>query len=246
MSVSILTASCESATISLTNGGANSNAAYLKNRDLRVLGLSVAAGTSTVSIEMNFSSSYASDYIVLGNLTSSANVGINTYTWNGASYDPDAIVAAATYTNTNKAIDTSDNSVTKYKIEFTRGSSGTLALSCVFIGDIYSFAYPYKYGNNRQTFIRGEKIIDVAGYPRSFIYSTTKKFRWDVVFQMTKTNLGNLETALVNCAYDKKPFFITDTNIDSTWRMVRMDDAMLNARQPAVDFYEIDFRATQI
>lgn len=248
MSQVISTHSIEAATLSLTNAGANSEAKYLKNRDLRLLGLNVSAGTTTVTVEIDWGSGNTKtiNSLLLGNLTTSASNTINTYYWDGSWQLHSSTIAGGPYSAENKAISISEVDSYKYKIDFLRASSMTLKLSCIFLGDGFTFPYPYKYNYPRRSFVRGEKIIDLHGYPRSFSADSDKKLIWDVTFPMTGTNLTDLENTLEFCQYDKKPFMFLDTIIDSNYRLVRLESPDLTARQPGVDYYEVLWRVVEI
>lgn len=245
MSQILLTESCESTTITLTNGGASSVANYLKQRDARLKGLDVVAGKSTVSVEIDFGASApAVTYFLLGNLYTTASNAIEIYYWNGSSYTLQEEVSAAQYSNTNVYLTVTDQSALKYKISFLRSSSSELELSYIFLGTPYNFTCSYHYENNRATFVRGEKSVDFHGYPRGFSFDSSKKHYWDVVFPITAP--AALETAMEYCGYDKKPFVFYDSVVDTTYRLCRLDMDRLNFRQLSYQYYELDWRCIEI
>ena len=247
MSQSLFTQSIEDATVSLTNAGANSNAAYLKCRDLRINGLDVAAGTSTIGVEMDWGVNTDVDYIIIGNLVTSAQVTIDAYYWTGAAW---ASMATDTVTGTgqNYYLATSTETATKYKFEITRSSSITVTASCVFIGEIYNMPSNYYVGDDYETFVRGEMIVDSDGYPHSNIVSTTQKQRWNITYGLTSVGAVNaVQAQILNAQFDKKPFFFLDTNrAASTYYLVRLTDASLRAAQPGAGFYRLTLNLEEI
>lgn len=248
MSVSLFTQSIEDATITLTNGGTDSNSKLLQDRDLRTLGLNVASGSTTVTVHMDFGAAITVDYILFGNLTCSGATDIdvdysdNDSDWTEFATDDD------TYTNDRLKLTGTSASHRYWRVEFDRSAGAqTLTLGCIFMGAAYSFPVDYKYNNNVKTFERTEVMYDIYGYPYGQAIDTSQRKGWDVVFNLTKAQLINLATQLEYCNYNVKPMFIYDSNALGTSNyLVKYVGNGINAVNLAYDYFEVPLQFEEI
>ena len=247
MAMYLYTQSCEDATITLTNGG-DSVKQHLQLRDLDVLGLDVAAGTSVVTVKLDFGSAYTADYMLLGNLTTSDEVDYAIdYSDNDADWTEVASDTDVTFTGTNFLASWESGSHRYWRVEFDRSDvSVTLDLSCIFIGSVYTFPVNYQYHNDMVSFQRSVVHYDQRGYPYGHAIDSSSKYAWDVVFHMTKTQKNNLITQLEYCDFRLRPFFFYDSNVDTSYHLCHFPDAELTATNMAADFYEVNFKAIEL
>ena len=251
MSQTLYTESCEAATITLTNAPEPpSNKVLLTQRDLRIKGLDVAAGSTTITIEIDFGVATTVDYILMGalNVFNGDVAQILTYYWTGAAWS--AETTEDDYSGLSNLLITfgSQRNATKYKIEITRTvSNEEVELACIFLGAVYTFPEPYLYQNNRTGFQRTELMTDAYGYPYGQAINTATCEKWETIFHLTKTQLANLRTQMEYVDYNLKPFFIKDTNIDTTLRLVKYTlGNQLTATNLSYEYFEIPFNLDEL
>jgi hypothetical protein len=243
MAITLYTKAWETATVTITNGGANSDAKKLKWRDLDVYGLNVAAGSSLVTIKYDLGSATDIRYILLMNTTSSAAVDLTDwdYSDNDADWTEIDSFETQTYTNSNIIFTTpSTNEHRYFRVTFDRTTnSPTLTMSCIFMGISYTAPVNYQYNNGLYTRQRTEVQTDIRGYPYGQAMNTTNQKIWDITFNMTSAQLTLLLAELTNVNFNCRPFVVKDTNIDSTYRLVRYPYDSLDATNLSYDFYEV-------
>lgn len=247
MSFTIYTESLEGFPISLTNGGADSDERFLADRDKNTLGLDVAAGTSTVEVEITTTPTDPTiDYAILVNLTTTASSNVDVYHDIGAGFAINTSNTDITNkTNEHVYISLSEQDMEGIRFDFERPSSGELELGCIFMGTEHLMPTNYRYNAPINPFTRGERVLDAFGRPRSYSYDTAEKETWDVVFQLTSAQYTSLRATLANAVYDKKPFFIKDTiRSSSEYYYVRLDSIRDN--QTAADYFEVNLKLTEI
>lgn len=244
MSQKLFTQSVENFTVSITNGGADSDAKKLKDRDNRTLGVNVT-GSSVVTIEFDYGANFTGQYLILGNLTTSDSFSytIDYYdgSWNNILSDSDI------WTNENVFFDFSLSAIgTKFRIVFTPTTSKTLQIASAFLGEIYTLPVSYQYENQRTIFRRTEIQSDWQGYPYGNDLSSTNKRRWPIVYRLSKTQLATLETNLGYCGINHKPFFFSDSIIDSNIHLCKLLEPELIATQLSADYFEVPLNIVEI
>lgn len=250
MTQTLYTNSLEDTTITLTNGGASSDEKLLINRDLRVKGLDVSAGTSTVTVEWEYSSSTVVEYAILGNFLSDDlnDVDLDYFDGTWQQITTDNIQGA----NSHHLLYTQGNSgtSTQFRLQFDRTSSTQIELACIFTGVLYTAPVNYDLNNTWASQVPNETIVDAYGYPYSQNLSptlvTTVRRLWDVTYGFSKSQLQAFESEIDNVGYNQKPFFLKDTLVDSNLRLVRLADPVLYATQPGADYFKMNLRLIEI
>lgn len=243
MAFTLYTQSVEGAIITITNGGTDSDAKKLKWRDLRVYGLNVSAGSSTVTVHMDFVNDLSVDYVLLGNLTFNASNDEISFQYSDNNTDwTEFDSLSGNYANDNVLIYAVSPQEHRYwRLVFPRATdSSALTLSCIFIGEYYELPVNYQYPSGRSIGRLNEIEYDIYGYPYGHGISSVNKYQWDIKFNLNSTQLTNLTNALHYCEFNLKPFFIKDTNINSDYHLVIAENNPLTINQLSYDFYEVN------
>ena len=244
MSQSIYTEGIEAATLTLTSGGASSNEALLKNRDLRVKAIN-KTGTGAIFIEIDYGANFTADYCVLGNIYSSLSMSYRVEKWTGSAW---SILASASEvaSNVNKLFPFTSTTATKYRVVLnSAGTSMTVQLGTIFLGSVYTFPVNYQFNNARNSFEYAEVKSDLMGYPYSHIANSDKKLDLKMNYHLTDSQLSSLETKMANADY-VKPFFFSDSNIDTNLRLYKLQGGRLNVSNLSAGYFNVPFNITEL
>lgn len=252
MSVSLYTQSIEDADITLTNCGAGSDGKLLQWRDNRVLGVDSPDDGNIKYVEIDFKTSTTIDYVILGNLYSGYNIKI-VLQYDDTGWNTAETLDNQTPDNENFFITVSPSRTsTKFRLQFDAGSAPSPAnwdvdLSCVFMGEAYTFPVNYQQDNNRGYMRRYEKMTDFYGYGYSHLWNTATKQIYDFGFHLTEAQLTTLNTQFEYFNYGAKRFFIKDTLVDANYHLAEWaGDPELIGDNIASGYYNVPFKAVEL
>ena len=246
MAQKLLAQGIEDATLTLTNTTSSSDGRQLKNRDARVNSIDEASGSSTIQIEVDYAVSTTVDYILLGNLNTDADITISFYRWNGASYDLVASESADTYTNANHFFTFSSATATQFRIDLNPSTSAAIELSYIIMGVDYDLPVSYQVPANLDSYIKGRVELDAHGYPYGENINTARKKIWEIEYRLTDTQLDTLRTNLAYAWYNQRPFVWYDTEVDTTYRLVRLDQEDVPGEHIAINYKRVPLRLVEL
>lgn len=247
MSQIFYTQGIEEATVTITNGGSNSDAALLKRRDHRVKGLDVSAGTSTVQVEIDYGTATDVDYVVVGNITTTATVLLTLYYWDGSSWINNGFSNITAASGVNEYRHYVSPNATKYRVDFTRNTSTILQVSTILIGERYSTPFNYFQTENPGSYFKNEVDRDGAGYPFNHALDTAKKQMWDITYGLTDTQRTSFENSLADVKYNAMPFYMLDEQrSDNVYLVWKSDGAALRSRRRAAEYCDVSLRLEEL
>lgn len=246
MSQSLLTTSIEDATLTLTNTSSASDGRQLKNRDLRVKAIDEPSGSSTIQITINYGTATTVEDIILGNLTTSAGTVVLLEAWNGSTWNTVFSETSDTYTNANYYRNFTQQSATQYRLNLNPDSSAAIELGCIFLGTIYTFPVNYQIEHDFHEYYKGDVQTDAHLYPYSESLDPNIKKIWDLEYKLTDSQRDSLSSELQSVEINRKAFFFQDTNIDTSWRLVRLAQDDLKGEHIAYNYKRISFRVLEL